>query len=209
MSDATKANVNMERVDAFGILANTGWNNVSVTQKVSVLCDKTGGWSAWRNYRLAYGVHSKDGITDRKPTKLKWVGKTIPTEYDPTIEELFKDITLKNGESYYLLFSRLDVKNRFQEAYRILVEAALYRFQDLYMHMPVREDARADDDPMREDARADDDPVREDARVDDDPVREDARVDDDRPTNMRKRGRSDLNLMQVSELLDELSIHCS
>ena len=187
MSDATKANVNMERVDPFGILANTGWNNVSVTQKVSVLCDKTGGWSAWRNYRLAYGVQIKDGITDRKPTKLKWVGKTIPTEYDPTIEELFKDITLKNGESYYLLFSRLDVKNRFQEAYRILVEAALYRFQDLYMHMPVREDAR----------------------VDDDPVREDARVDDDRPTNMRKRGRSDLNLMQVSELLDELSIHCS
>ena len=74
------------------------------------------------------------------------------------------------------MISRLDVKNRFQGAYRKLVEAALYRFQDLYMHMPVREDARADDD---------------------------------RPTNMRNRGRSDVKLMQVSELLDELSIHCS
>ena len=136
MSDATKANVNMERVDPFGILANTGWNNVSVTQKVSVLCDNTGGWRHWRTYRLAYGVQ----IENRKPTKLKWVAKQITAKYDPTIEELFEGITLENGESYYLLISKLDVNNRLQDQAedKERVETALIRFQDLYMHMPVR-----------------------------------------------------------------------
>ena len=71
MSDATKASVNMERVEALGVLSRTGWGNVSVTQKVSVLCDDTGGWGHWRTYRLAYGVQ----IENRKPTKLKWVAK--------------------------------------------------------------------------------------------------------------------------------------
>ena len=130
--------VNMEKLNAWGLQTRTGWGHINPTEKVSHLFDRSGGWGDWRHYRLAYGVQKGRA----NPTQLKWALEFTP-EYDPTIKELFRGITLKEGECYFTLSSRLDVKNRDVEACKRYVEDALYRFQDLYMHMPAPASAAA------------------------------------------------------------------
>ena len=130
--------MNMEKLNAWGLQTRTGWGHINPTEKVSHLFDRSDWWGGWRHYRLAYGVQKGRA----KPTQLKWADEFTP-EYDPTIKELFRGITLKEGECYFTLISRLDVNNRHVEACKRYVEEALYRFQDLYMHMPAPASAAA------------------------------------------------------------------
>ena len=130
--------VNMEKLNAWGLQTTTGWGHINPTEKVSHLFDRSDWWGGWRHYRLAYGVQKGRA----NPTQLDWADAFTP-EYDPTIEELFRGITLEEGECYFTLISRLDVNNRHVAACKRYVEEALYRFQDLYMHMPAPASAAA------------------------------------------------------------------
>ena len=133
--------LNMEKISAHGLHTATGWGSVDPTEKVSAIYDRTVWWGGWRAYRHAYGIQKGR----KKLIGLKWTPAFTP-EYDPTVQELFKDITLKEGESYFSLFSKLDVKLRYDARYSRDIEWAVHRFQDLYMHlprMPVSERAAA------------------------------------------------------------------
>ena len=122
----------MEKISADATSTTTGWGSVHRTEKVSAIYDRTMMWGGWRTYRHAYGIQKKERD---KPTGLKWTPAFTP-EYDPTIEELFKDINLKRGESYFSLFSKLDVNLRYDETYSDRIMWAVHRFQDLYMQLP-------------------------------------------------------------------------
>ena len=123
--------LHMEKISAHALHTTTGWGSVDPTEKVSAIYDRTVWWGGWRAYRHAYGIQKGRD----KPIGLKWTPAFTP-EYDPTVQELFKDITLKEGESYFSLFSKLDVKLRYDARYSRDIEWAVHRFQDLYMHLP-------------------------------------------------------------------------
>ena len=137
MSHTTRSTrMNMERLSRDGIRSTTGYDNVPVTYKVSELLQKLWG-DEWHTHRLAYGAQEDD----QKPTQLKWVSNTINAQYDPTIQELFADITLTEPEKYYLLISKLDVNiihthsdnpQWYEALQKERVKGALDRFQDLY-----------------------------------------------------------------------------
>jgi hypothetical protein len=95
--------VNMERITVNGISETTGWP-YAVGENVSALLDKPGTWFFWREYRLAYGVQGRGRAP---PTQLQWTRK-ISREYDPTMQEFFTGVSLGEGETYYLLISKLD-----------------------------------------------------------------------------------------------------
>ena len=95
MSSTPMIYVSMERVDANALITSTGWPYIT-EQKVSVLFDRT--WGDWRSWKLAYGVQRPY----EKPTQLKW----FSIENDPSMIDLFKDISLDTGENYYLLISK-------------------------------------------------------------------------------------------------------
>jgi hypothetical protein len=123
--------LHMEKISANGETTTTGWGSVDPTEKVSAIYDRTMMWGGWRTYRHAYGVQKgRDN-----PIGLKWTPAFTP-EYDPTVQELFKDINIEEGQSYFSLFSKLDVKMRYDETYSSDVERVVHRFQDLYMHLP-------------------------------------------------------------------------
>lgn len=119
--------VNMERLNADGTLTVTGWGMINPTDKVSALFDRTNFFREWRSYRVAYG-HQKGRDT---PTFVRWT-QPMTAQYDPTIQELFTDITLLANESYFLLISRLDVSNPPPAAHKFLVDHAVSRFPQLF-----------------------------------------------------------------------------
>ena len=123
--------VNMERLTADGVHLVTGWGHVNSTEKVSALFDRTDWFKEWRTYRVAYG--RQKGWNN--PSFVKWA-QPMTVQYDPTIQELFSDITLEARESYFLLISRLDVNN-LHTASRKDVEHAISRFPNLYTAPPV------------------------------------------------------------------------
>jgi len=65
----------------------------------------------WSQYRVAYGVRLKEEEGGRlaKLDKLQWAARIARYEYDPSVQELFKDIDLEPDQCYCLVLSRLDV----------------------------------------------------------------------------------------------------
>ena len=98
--------VNMERITEDVVVETTGWLYVP-DEKVSTLMTKTPSWWNWRSYRLAYGAQARMWGALRQ---LRWARPILKNGngYDPTVKELFQDVILRDGESYYLLISRLD-----------------------------------------------------------------------------------------------------
>jgi len=91
----------MEKVDEAALITSTGhfWPDVA-SLKVSAVFDMTGQWGGWRSFKLAYGVQPG---RFSKPEQLKW----FSVENEPTMLDLFKPISLKQGYDYYLLISKL------------------------------------------------------------------------------------------------------
>ena len=119
--------VNMERLNADGGDAATGWGKINPTEKVSALFDRTNFFKEWRRYRVAYGVQKGRGT----PSFVKWA-QPMTVQYDPTIQELFSDITLEAEESYFLLISRLDVSNPPPASCKDDVDRAVSRYPQLF-----------------------------------------------------------------------------
>jgi hypothetical protein len=124
-------------ITAMGNLTDTGYDSVAVAEKVSALLDRTNGFLGCRTGRLAYGVQEHR----KPPTQLQWADKPLSAEYDPSIQELFAGVSLKHGDEYYLLVSKLDVKISHQpvvqytdEWYRQeRIKEMVYRFRELYV----------------------------------------------------------------------------
>ena len=60
---------------------------------------------------------------------------------------MFHDISLNEGKRYYLVISRLDVNNRYDEMYKDAVVRAVCWLQDLYIHQSVPREARKSGSP--------------------------------------------------------------
>ena len=140
MSDIQPPWVHTESMGRTGVL-NTGCCYTMGDKVSSILNWMWGDGSmpnnGWRAYRLAYGVQK----SIRSPRQLRWVDISPPQ--DPTMQELFKDISFKEGEVYYLVISLLDVNNRYIEGYETQIESAVFWLQGLYMHHAVRQAAPA------------------------------------------------------------------
>ncbi len=142
MSDI-HALVNTEKIGRTGVITSTGCR-YSMRDKVSSILNRMWGDGSrpngWKTYRLAYGVQKLTG----KPTRLKRVDLSPP--YDPTMEELFNNISLKEGDRYYLVISILDVNNRYDKNYKKDVKGVVYWLQELYMHLHLPDSTRPDVD---------------------------------------------------------------
>jgi hypothetical protein len=141
--------VNMERITEHVSRETTGWRYVA-DEKVSALMTKTASWRDWRNYRLAFGAQaSLEGAL----RQLKWARPILVGGYDPTMQEFFADVSLRDGESYYLLISRLDFGLRNLEnrnGYSAKFEAYyMYRLRDLYPLKPAKDEHAMKDAPPR------------------------------------------------------------
>ena len=127
MSEADKSRtpvyVNMEKVGMEGVITNTGWPYVP-DQTVAELLTKTWG-VRWSTYRLAYGV--QNGIL-AAPTELEWVTPALSANYNPSLKDLFRGKSLKEGENYYLLISRLET----ERSENIWIRKARERYSALY-----------------------------------------------------------------------------
>ena len=123
--------LHIEKCNERGIMNSSSWGGLDPTIKISVVYDMAIGWSGWRTYRHAIGVSKNMG----KPSGLRWT-PAFSEEYDPTIQELFQGIILKEDEDYFSLISRLDVNLRHNTGNTRDIAAAVYRYQDLYMHLP-------------------------------------------------------------------------
>jgi len=148
--------VNMERITENIVVETTGWLYVP-EEKVSVLMTKTPSWWNWRSYRLAYGAQARMMGALRQ---LRWAPEILKNGngYDPTMEELFRDVILRDGESYYLLISRLHVAmksltNRHTPGqhnyYAKWEEDQMYRLRDLYPLKPPQNEHAMKDAPER------------------------------------------------------------
>ena len=136
--------LNAEKIDRTGVRTHAGCV-YTVGEKVSSKLNMQwgDGWKpdGWRTFRVACGVQ-KDR---RNPTKLKCVDLSPP--HDLTIQEMFHDISLNEGKRYYLVISRLDVNNRYDEMYKDDVVRAVCWLQDLYIHQSVPREARKSGSP--------------------------------------------------------------
>jgi hypothetical protein len=148
--------VNMERITENIVVETTGWLYVP-EEKVSVLMTKTPSWWNWRSYRLAYGAQARMMGALRQ---LRWAPEILKNGngYDPTMKELFRDVILRDGESYYLLISRLHVAmksltNRHKPGqhnyYASREEDQMYRLRDLYPLKPPQNEHAMKDAPER------------------------------------------------------------
>jgi hypothetical protein len=129
--------VNMERDTVNAIVETTGWP-YTAEEKLSALMNKTPSWWDWGNYRLAYGAQrNRDD-----PTQLKWAPRPIGGAYEPSLGEFFKDVTLGEGEDYYLLITKIDVglrdlHNRLHEDSSFHEKELMWRLRALYPVKPV------------------------------------------------------------------------
>ena len=98
-----RVQVNMWRVTEEGDTESTGWA-YDPEETVFALMKKTVSWWDWKNYRLAYGAQSR---LFSQPRLVQWA--QISIEDNPTINmrDFFADVTLADGESYFLMISRL------------------------------------------------------------------------------------------------------
>jgi hypothetical protein len=127
--------VNMERIDVNGLIMLAGQGTVDPTEKIAALFDRTDWFHDWRSYRVAYG--RQDGW--KSPSFVQWASP-ITAEYDPTVQELFSDVNLEIGESYFLLISRFDVNQTHAASSQRAVDFAINRFPTLYsqgLEMPA------------------------------------------------------------------------
>jgi hypothetical protein len=91
--------VNLEKVDEAAVVTYTGWPYMP-EQKVSALFDMTSGWSGWRSCKLACGVQPHKFA---RPQQMKY----FSVDDDPTLAEVFHDVSLPPGYDYFLLISTL------------------------------------------------------------------------------------------------------
>jgi hypothetical protein len=129
--------VNMERHTVNALVETTGWPYVW-QEKLSALMDKTGTWWDWRNHRLAYGAQRRGD----DPTQLKWAPRPIGGAYEPSLGEFFKDVTLCEGEDYYLLITKIDgglrdLHNRLNRHTSPWEKELLWKFRALYPLKPA------------------------------------------------------------------------
>jgi len=141
--------VNMERITEHAVQETTGWTYVA-DEKISALMTKTPSWWNWRQYRLAYGAQARMFGALRQ---LKWARPILEGGYDPTMKEFFADVSLRDGESYYLLISRLDLNLRnlnLRTGYYVKFEQDhMYRLRALYPHKPPQNEHAMKDAPER------------------------------------------------------------
>ena len=148
--------VNMERITEDVVVETTGWLYVP-DEKVSTLMTKTPSWWNWKSYRLAYGAQARMWGALRQ---LRWARPILKNGngYDPTVQELFHDVILRDGESYYLLISKLDValksltnrpKAGQHNYYAKFEEDQMYRLRDLYPLKPPQNEHAMKDAPER------------------------------------------------------------
>lgn len=121
--------VAMESVDSEGVIKYIA-KPYDGDKRVEALLTETWGadtWNGWQSngYRLGYGV-LYSAISD--PRMLQWVEPVLSNEYNPTFHELFQNITLRQGEAYYLLISKLNVSPPHSE----WVQRAMQRFKTIY-----------------------------------------------------------------------------
>ena len=101
-------------------------------QKVSVILDAQWGTGEWKPDQLGYGVMRDDRRV--APAKLQWAVQINKPWNDPTMQELFASVPLKEHECYYLVISKLDLKTQLREADdREEVEESVYWLRDLYL----------------------------------------------------------------------------
>jgi hypothetical protein len=129
--------VNMERHSVNGI-SETTCSLYTAEEKLSALMENTPTWWDWRNHRLAYGAQRRRD----EPTQLKWAPRPIGGAYEPSLGEFFKDVTLGEGESYYLLITQIDVglrdlHNRLNEYSSHWEKDLMWRFRALYPLKPA------------------------------------------------------------------------
>ena len=129
--------VNMERHTVNGI-PETTCSLYTAEEKLSALMENTPTWWDWRNHRLAYGAQRRRD----EPTQLKWAPRRIGGAYEPSLGEFFKDVTLGEGEDYYLLITKLDVglrdlHNRLNEYSSPWEKDLMWRFRALYPLKPA------------------------------------------------------------------------
>ena len=124
--------VNMWRVTPEGDVETTGWA-YDPEETVFALMNKTKSWWDWRNYRLAYGA----GRLFSSPRLVQWAQISIADYTTMTMREFFADVTLADGEGYFLMISKLvdglsHTQNRTRSALRALypLEAANANVQD-------------------------------------------------------------------------------
>ena len=119
--------VNMERIDVNGLIMLAGQGTVDPTETIAALFDRTEWFHDWRSYRVAYG--RQDGW--KNPSFVEWASP-ITAAYDPTVQELFRHVTLERGESYFLLISKFDGNRPHAASSQRAVDFAISRFPTLY-----------------------------------------------------------------------------
>ena len=123
--------VKTEKVGRKGDIRHTsGWYHAG--QKVSAILDEQWGPGQWGPDQLGYGVMRYDRRLP--PAKLQWAVQINKPWNDPTMQELFASVPLKEHECYYLVISKLDLKIQLREADdREEVEESVYWLRDLYL----------------------------------------------------------------------------
>ncbi len=123
--------VKTETVGLKGAITHkSGWYHAG--QKVSAILDAQWGPGQWGPDQLGYGVMRYDRRLP--PAKLQWAVQINKPWNDPTMQELFTSVPLKEGECYYLVISKLDVKTQWIDADdKAEVEHCVYWLRDLYL----------------------------------------------------------------------------
>ena len=129
---SARVHVNMWRVESDGDLETTGWS-YEPEETVFALIKKTVSWWDWKNYRLAYGA----GRLFSSPRLVQWAQISIADHTPMTMKQFFADVTLADGEGYFLMISKLGgglshTQTRTRSALRALypLEAANANVQD-------------------------------------------------------------------------------
>jgi len=105
-SGVEKVDIWTEMVYANAVVAGLALLQTKIDEKITSLVRTLCLGAAWQEWRVAYGVQvvREDGTS---LTKLQWTDRLEIGKYDPSVQELFQNIQLCEGQRYCLVLSKL------------------------------------------------------------------------------------------------------
>jgi hypothetical protein len=140
--------VNMWRVTAEGDVESTGWP-YDPEETLFALFNKTDSWWDWKNYRLAYGA----GRLFSPPRLPQWAHLSIAENPTITMRQFFADVTLADGEGYFLMISRLGDDGTPRQTQLRSELRVLYPLEEANAHVHAQDAGTSDGGPHRTLAR--------------------------------------------------------
>jgi len=129
MRRRAELSVQMDLVNQYGLIHRTG-SYFAMEDRVSDVINAAWRPTLWYPSEVGYGAQRLNWTV--RPRGLRWADSENAAWSEPTMQDMFGDVSLADGETYYLVVSQLNLRDTHTLYDRRQIGDAVWYLGDLY-----------------------------------------------------------------------------